>query len=121
MTTLSRPTEPHLSHQRPSHPPLSAHALTVSSVAGLVLLLPTVVVAWVLVVSTERGTRCLMYGEQCSRIPGGALWACFWASAALGVLALVRPRTRWASARYAAVVLQWCTQLTLGALILAGA
>ncbi|WP_328562416.1 hypothetical protein [Streptomyces coelicoflavus] len=104
-----------------SHPQLSARALTIGSVTGLVLLLPTVVLAWIVVFSSERGGRCLMYGEQCSHVPGEALWACFWASAALGVLALLWPRVRWAPARCAVVVLQWGAQLTLGALILAGA
>ncbi|MFJ6070287.1 hypothetical protein ACIQFU_05480 [Streptomyces sp. NPDC093065] len=116
MTASSRPAA-----GRPSPARLSARALTTGAVTGLVLLLPTVVLAWIVVLASDRGSRCLTYGEQCSQVPGDALWACFWASAALGVLALVRPRTRWAPARCAAVVLQWGTQLTLGALILAGA
>ncbi|MFC7985639.1 hypothetical protein [Streptomyces sp. NPDC057336] len=110
----------------PSAPPpsavqRSAGALTGWSVAGLVLLLPTVVVAWLAVLATERGGRCLTYGEQCPSVPGEALWACFWAAAVLGALALAWPRTRWTSARCGAVVLQWGAQLTLGALILSGA
>lgn len=103
------------------HTPPSARALTLGSVAGLALLLPTVVLAWIVVFASERGSRCLTYGEQCSRVPGDALWACFWVSAALGVLALAWPRARWTPARWAVVVLQWGAQLTLGALILAGA
>ncbi|OWA08941.1 hypothetical protein B9W62_14210 [Streptomyces sp. CS113] len=116
MTTASRLPSAQLTHAR-----LSARALTTGAVAGLVLLLPTVVLAWLVVLASERGGRCLTYGEQCSGVPGGALWACFWASAALGAVALAWPRTRWAPARCAAVVLQWGTQLTLAALILAGA
>ncbi|MEU9069712.1 hypothetical protein AB0E06_31105 [Streptomyces sp. NPDC048109] len=116
MTASSR-----LPAAQPAHAQLSARALTIGSVTGLVLLLPTVVLAWTAVLASERGSRCLTYGEQCSRVPGDALWACFWASAALGVLALTWPRTRWVPARCAAVLLQWGAQLTLGALILAGA
>jgi len=116
MTTAPRLPSAQLTHAR-----LSARALTTGSVAGLVLLLPTVVLAWTVVLASERGSRCLTYGEHCSRVPGDALWACFWASAALGALALAWPRTRWAPARCGAVALQWGTQLTLGALILAGA
>ncbi|WP_162833281.1 hypothetical protein [Streptomyces sp. CB09001] len=116
MTTASRLPAAELTHTQ-----LSARALTTGSVAGLVLLLPTVVLAWTVVLASERGSRCLTYGEQCSRVPGGALWACFWASAALGALALALPRTRWTPARCGAVVLQWGAQLTLGALILADA
>ncbi|MFE1201696.1 hypothetical protein HUT15_13155 [Streptomyces sp. NA03103] len=112
---------PRLPAAQLTHAQLSARALTIGSVAGLVLLLPTVVLAWIAVLASERGSRCLTYGEQCSRVPGDALWACFWASAALGVLALAWPRARWVPARCAAVLLQWGAQLTLGALILAGA
>ncbi|WP_121748904.1 hypothetical protein [Streptomyces sp. E2N166] len=89
--------------------------------AGLVLLLPTVLVAWLAVLASESGADCLMYGERCPTVPGAALWACFWAAAGLGVLALAWPRTRWPAARCWAVVLQWGAQLTLGALILSGA
>ncbi len=116
VNTLSRPTAPRAT---PPHP--AARALTGWSVAGLVLLLPTVVVAWLTVLATERGGRCLTYGEQCSTVPGDALWGCFWAAAVLGVLATAWPRTRWTPARYGAVALQWGAQLTLGALILSGA
>ncbi|MFJ4329874.1 MULTISPECIES: hypothetical protein [unclassified Streptomyces] len=116
MTAPSRLPAAQLSHAR-----LSARALTTGSVAGLVLLLPTVALAWAAVLASGRGSRCLTYGEQCSRVPGDALWACFWAAAALGVLALAWPRTRWAPARCGIVALQWGAQLTLGALILAGA
>ncbi|MFH9731311.1 hypothetical protein [Streptomyces sp. NPDC017260] len=98
-----------------------ARALTVCSVAGLVLLLPTVLVSWILVFASERGSGCLMYGEHCSTVPGAALWACFWAAVVLGVSAPAWPRTRWPSARCWAVGLQWGAQLTLGALILSGA
>ncbi|MGP4086873.1 hypothetical protein [Streptomyces sp. KR55] len=99
----------------------TARQLTRWSVAGLLLLLPTVVLAWIAVLSTERGGRCLMYGEQCSGIPGGVLYGFFWAAVVLGVLALLWPRTRWTPARAGAVLLQWGAQLTLGTLILSGA
>ncbi|MEV1063349.1 hypothetical protein [Streptomyces sp. NPDC050263] len=91
------------------------------AVAGLVSLLPTVVLAWLAAVSTERGGRCLMSGEQCSTIPGSALYAVFWLSVAAGLTALVRPRARWTYARLGAVLVQWGAQLTLGAMILSGA
>ncbi|MFJ8545486.1 hypothetical protein ACIRFH_26370 [Streptomyces sp. NPDC093586] len=116
MSITSRPTAPRATTPRPV-----SRALTGWSVTGLVLLLPTVVLAWIVVLAGERGSRCLMYGEQCSTVPPGAVWGCFWAAAALGVLAVAWPRTRWTSARCGAVVLQWCAQLTLGALILSGA
>ncbi|MGC9495241.1 hypothetical protein [Streptomyces sp. WG7] len=103
-------------------PPLpTARIVTGCSVAGLVLLLPTVVLAWLAVFASERGGRCLTYGERCSTVPGEALWACFWAAALLGVLALAWPRTRWRPVGYGAVALQWGAQLTLGGLILSGA
>ncbi|MFG2882906.1 hypothetical protein ACGFYV_11490 [Streptomyces sp. NPDC048297] len=105
----------------PAPQPSSARLVTGWSVAGLVLLLPTVVVAWIAVLSTDRGTRCLMYGEQCSTVPGDALYGCFSGALAAGVLALAWPRARWAGARAWVVLLQWCTQITLGALILSGA
>ncbi|MFF3329131.1 hypothetical protein ACFYWX_06135 [Streptomyces sp. NPDC002888] len=101
--------------------PSADRHLTGWSVAGLVLLLPTVVVAWLAVLSTERGSRCLTYGEQCSTVPGTVLYGVFYASLAAGVVALAWPRTRWTPARSGAVALQWGAQLTLGALILSGA
>ncbi|MEV5885550.1 hypothetical protein AB0L74_23015 [Streptomyces sp. NPDC052020] len=99
----------------------AARHLTGWSAAGLLLLLPTVAAAWLLVLASERGSRCLMYGEGCSGVPGGALYGCFWAAFALGAAALAWPRTRWRAARAATVVLQWCAQLTLGALVLGDA
>ncbi|KUN92125.1 hypothetical protein [Streptomyces resistomycificus] len=101
--------------------PSGSRLLTGWSVAGLVLLLPTVVLAWIAVLASERGSRCLMYGEECSTIPGGLLYGLFCAALAAGVLALAWPRTRAESARAGAVVVQWGAQLTLGAMILSGA
>ncbi|MER0444054.1 hypothetical protein ABR738_05650 [Streptomyces sp. Edi4] len=101
--------------------PAVARFVTGWSIAGLVLLVPTVVVAWIAVLSTERGTGCLMYGEQCSTVPGEALYGCFWVALVAGLLALVWPRARWAGARTGAVLVQWGSQLTLGLLILSGA
>ncbi|MFF4699904.1 hypothetical protein [Streptomyces chattanoogensis] len=101
--------------------PAAARGVTGWSVAGLVLLVPTVVVAWIAVLSTYRGSRCLTYGDQCSTVPGGALYGCFGVALAAGLLALVWPRARWTGARTGAVLLQWGAQLTLGALILSGA
>ncbi|WP_181792666.1 hypothetical protein [Streptomyces sp. WELS2] len=101
--------------------PAAARTVTGWSVAGLVLLVPTVVVAWIAVLATNRGSRCLTYGEQCSTVPGEALYGCFWIALAAGLLALMWPRARWTGARIGVVFLQWVTQLTLGALILSGA
>ncbi|MGW3123101.1 hypothetical protein ACWDBW_39325 [Streptomyces sp. NPDC001107] len=95
--------------------------LTGLSVTGLVLLLPTVGLAWLAVLAGERGSRCLEYGEQCSQIPGSLLYALFYASAAAGVAVLAWPRHRAMPARAGAVVLQWVLQFTLGLLILSGA
>ncbi|MGN5379991.1 hypothetical protein BIV25_36910 [Streptomyces sp. MUSC 14] len=95
--------------------------ITVWAVVGLLSLLPIVVLAWLVVLSGERGSRCLEYGEQCSAIPGSALYTVFWLALATGVGALVWPRARWRSARAGAVWLQWGAQLTLGAMILNGA
>ena len=95
--------------------------LTGLSVTSLVLLLPTVGLAWLAVMTGDRGSRCLMYGEQCSQIPGGLLYGLFYASVATGVAALVWPRHRAMPARAGAVVLQWVLQFTLGLLILSGA
>ncbi|WSQ11507.1 hypothetical protein OG604_29290 [Streptomyces sp. NBC_01231] len=72
--------------------PPASRFLTGWSVAGLVLLLPTVVLAWLVVLAGERGSRCLTYGEQCSTIPGGLLHGLFYASLAAGVAALAWPR-----------------------------
>ncbi|MEU0334722.1 hypothetical protein [Streptomyces sp. NPDC006193] len=95
--------------------------LTGWAVAGLAALLPTVGLAWLVVLSGERGSRCLMYGEQCPAIPGSALYGAFWPALAAGAAALAWPRGRWTGARAGAVFVQWGAQLTLGALILAGA
>ncbi|MGW6925902.1 hypothetical protein ACWGA9_32280 [Streptomyces sp. NPDC054950] len=102
-------------------PPGATRAVTVWSLAGLGLLLPIVVLAWMTVLSTPRGGRCLMYGEQCSAVPGEALYGCFFGTIAAGLLALAWPRDRWAGVRAGVVLLQWGAQLTLGALILSAA
>ncbi|MGW5970832.1 hypothetical protein [Streptomyces sp. NPDC055186] len=103
-------------------PPHSAtRPLTVGAVAGLVLLLPTAVLAWIVVLSTERGSRCLTYGEQCSGVPDGLTPGLFVTSLVAGVAATAWPRTRWLPARTGAVAVQWAAMLTMGALILSGA
>ncbi|MFD9395959.1 hypothetical protein ACFWBB_36030 [Streptomyces sp. NPDC060000] len=91
------------------------------AVTGLVSLLPTVGLAWLAVLATERGSRCLTYGEQCSTVPGTALHGMFWLSVLAGLSALIWPRARWTYARVGAVGVQWGAQLTLGAMILSGA
>jgi hypothetical protein len=91
------------------------------AVAGLLALLPIVVLCWIVVLSGERGSRCLEYGEQCSTIPGYALYDAFWLALFAGLAALVWPRARWTYARLWAVFVQWAAQLTLGAMILSGA
>ena len=91
------------------------------AVAGLASLLPIVALSWVVVLSGERGSRCLMYGEQCSTIPGYALRDAFFLALVAGTAALAWPRARWTYARLWAVFVQWGAQLTLGAMILSGA
>ncbi|MGW1166089.1 hypothetical protein [Streptomyces sp. NPDC002550] len=91
------------------------------AVAGLVSLLPIVILSWIVVLSGERGSMCLEYGEQCSTIPGYALYDAFCLAVFAGLAALVWPRARWTYARLWAVFVQWGAQLTLGALILNGA
>ncbi|MGW2745254.1 hypothetical protein [Streptomyces sp. NPDC001450] len=95
--------------------------ITGLAVTGLASLLPIVGLAWIVVLSGERGSRCLMYGEQCSTIPGPALYGAFWLALAAGVGALAWPRARWTHLRLGAVLVQWGAQLTLGAMILSGA
>ncbi|MEW2621677.1 hypothetical protein [Streptomyces sp. NPDC048106] len=102
-------------------PPQKDRFLSGWAVAGLLLLLPTVVLSWLVVLSGERGTQCLMYGEQCSTIPGSALYAAFFLALAAGIVALAWPRGRGTYARAWAVLVQWGAQLVLGALILSGA
>ncbi|WP_327713227.1 hypothetical protein OG912_38555 (plasmid) [Streptomyces sp. NBC_00464] len=57
----------------PAPQPAAARVVTKWSVAGLVLLVPTVVVASIAVLTSHRGSLCLTYGEQCSTVPGEAL------------------------------------------------
>jgi hypothetical protein len=87
---------------------------------GLVLLLPMVGGSYVLSLLGEQAGRCLMYGEGCSTVPDGVLHALFWSAVALGLTAAALPRTRWTSARYGAVILQWCAQTVLCLLIVSG-
>ncbi|GGW34418.1 hypothetical protein GCM10010340_10380 [Streptomyces griseoloalbus] len=101
--------------------PAAARRLTGWSVAGLVLLLPTVALAWLAVLAGERGSRCLTYGEQCSGVPDGVVHGFFLTALAAGLLAAAWPRTRWLPARSAAVAAQWLAMLTTAALILSGA
>lgn len=77
-----------------------------------------VVLSSVLALAGERGSRCLMYGEECSQVPGALLSGCFWTAAAAGVAALLWPRARWTGVRIAIVVVQWTVQVVLTFLIL---
>ncbi|MFH8338687.1 hypothetical protein [Streptomyces sp. AM6-12] len=112
-TTTERPVTP--------APRQQDRLITGWAVAGLVLLLPTVVLSWAVVLSGERGTRCLMYGEGCSDIPGWALYAAFALALLAGIVALAWPRGRGTYSRSWTVFVQWGAQLTLGAMILSGA
>ncbi len=96
----------------------SSRRLTGLAVAGLVLLVPVVLVAWLLVLASDHGSQCLMYGAPCSPVPGELLWALFHVALGSGLLALTWPRTQGKSARCGVVVLQWGAQLLLGLLIL---
>ncbi|MFY4721409.1 hypothetical protein [Streptomyces sp. LaBMicrA B280] len=91
------------------------------AIAGLLLLLPIVVLSWAVVLSGERGTRCVMYGEGCSTVPGSALYGAFSLALVAGIAALVWPRGRGTYSRAWAVCVQWGAQLTLGAMILSDA
>ncbi|MFJ9925981.1 MULTISPECIES: hypothetical protein [Streptomyces] len=91
------------------------------SLAGILLLLPIVVLSWMVVLSGDRGSRCLTYGEQCSTIPGSALYLAFFLALGAGVAALAWPRGTATYARATTVFLQWGAQLVLGAMILDGA
>ncbi|GAA1103577.1 hypothetical protein GCM10009579_83490 [Streptomyces javensis] len=87
---------------------------------GLVLLVPTAVVSIVLALMTERAADCVMYGNQCSSIPGSVIFGSFLASAAFGVFAVGCPR-EWLpfpSARSWAVKLQGAAQVTMAMLLL---
>ncbi|MEW2130530.1 hypothetical protein [Streptomyces sp. NPDC005435] len=95
--------------------------LTGFTVTGLIGLLPTVVVSWLLVLSTDRGTSCLMYGEQCSPVPGWALYDAFALALVAGMAALVWPRGRRTGGRGFTVLVQWGAQCALAGMILSGA
>lgn len=90
------------------------------AVLGVVLLPPTALGSWFLVLASPRGSRCLTYGEGCGAVPGAVLWALFWAVAVLGLAAAVWPRTRWTYARCGAVVLQWAALWALALSIVGG-
>ncbi|MEU5091223.1 hypothetical protein [Streptomyces sp. NPDC021356] len=97
------------------------HNSTVWAAVGLGLLLPMVIGCWLLALSTQHGTQCVMYGDyyqDCHQGSGDVLYGFFFASVAAGVSALVLPR-RWASARAGAAALQWAAQALLAFLILA--
>ncbi|MBP8538036.1 hypothetical protein [Streptomyces sp. MK37H] len=88
---------------------------------GLALLVPTVGVSIVLALMTERAADCVMYGNQCSSIPGAVIFGSFLASAAFGVFAVGRARERlpFPSARSWAVKPRGTAQVTMAMLLLA--
>ena len=118
MNTASATPEGHdpANAPRPSAPN-PQRTLSLWAGLGLVLLLPMVGASYVLSFLSEEAGRCLNYGEGCPTLPDGVLHAFFWSSVALGLTAAALPRTRWAPARYGAVIVQWCAQSVLCLLI----
>ncbi|OPF72940.1 hypothetical protein VT50_0229425 [Streptomyces antioxidans] len=100
----------------------AAHDRRVRTVAkvGLALLVPMAVVSIVLALMTERAADCVMYGNQCSSVPGPVIFASFLASAGFGVFAVGCPRERlpFPSARSWAVKLQGSAQVMMAMLLL---
>ncbi|WP_327300880.1 hypothetical protein [Streptomyces goshikiensis] len=62
----------------------------VCAVVCAVLLLPALVLAKIAVLSTETGSRCLVYGG-CTPFPGVAFWALLGVALAAMVAALAAP------------------------------
>ncbi|MEW2493305.1 hypothetical protein AB0942_07085 [Streptomyces nodosus] len=91
------------------------------AVSGLLLLLSLVVLSWAVVLSGERGSRCLMYSEQCSAVLSSALYTAFFLALLAGITALVWPRGRGIHFRAWTVFVQWGALTMLGVLILSGA
>ncbi|MEU1403289.1 hypothetical protein ABZ471_13180 [Streptomyces sp. NPDC005728] len=106
MTTLNHP-----------QPPRPGHALTRWSAWGLALLIPSVLLAAIATLATERGTRCVTY-DECPQVPGALVYGSLLTAVAAGLAALVWPRHRLPAGRTWAVVLQWSAQVLLILLIL---
>ncbi|WP_067483669.1 hypothetical protein [Actinomadura hibisca] len=67
----------------------------VAAGVGLGALIPSTVLAWIVVLSSSAFARCLTYGENCDPNAGTLLtvaWWSFWASAVAAVLAVMLPR-----------------------------
>lgn len=82
------------------------------AVLSAVLFVPAAVVASLLTLASERASRCVTYGEQCSQ--GLPVWLFVWSAgiaAAAFVVALAAPALRVRHAALAAQLLAECTAL----------
>lgn len=90
------------------------------AVLVLALLFPTVIACLLLAGTSERASRCVTYGEECSPVPGTWMYACFFVSLAFGIVAVIWPRAwlPFRTARTWAVGVQIGAQVALAMLIL---
>lgn len=90
--------------------------------AALFLLMPTAILAWLVVIASPRFARCLTYGEGCTAGAGPTAWWSFWAAAALGAVAATMPlRENQRHPRQFAMSLQVSAQALMAGAIVAQA
>ncbi|MFI6514430.1 hypothetical protein ACIBF1_02570 [Spirillospora sp. NPDC050679] len=90
---------------------------------GLGALIPSTVLAWIVLLSSPAFARCLTYGEDCDPNAGTLMevaWWSFWASAATAVVAVMLPRSARA-ARPPLVALHAVAHLVTFGAVVAGA
>ncbi|MCX4732852.1 hypothetical protein [Streptomyces sp. NBC_01363] len=87
---------------------------------ALALLVPVVVGAGLVTLSTTRASGCVTYGVECADVPDGSIPGSFLAALLLGILAVAWPRKLlpFASARGWLLGLHGAAQLMTAALIL---
>ncbi|MFF7971860.1 hypothetical protein [Streptomyces sp. NPDC007905] len=100
-----------------TRPPAPGRALTRWSAWGLALLIPSVLLAAIAALSTERGSRCVAY-DECPQVPGALVYGSLAAAVVAGLAALLWPRRGWTDGRTWAVALQWAAQVLVVLLIL---
>ncbi|MET9964718.1 hypothetical protein ABZZ80_01990 [Streptomyces sp. NPDC006356] len=90
------------------------------AVLVLALLFPTVIACLLLAGTSERASRCVTYGEECSPVPGTWMYTCFFVSLACGIVAVIWPRAwlPFRTARAWAVGVQIAAQAALAMSIL---
>ncbi|MFE2515588.1 hypothetical protein [Streptomyces mirabilis] len=95
-------------------------ALRHRAVLVLALLFPTVIACLLFVGVSERASRCVTYGEECSSVPGTWMYTCFLVSLAAGVVAVIWPRAwlPFRTARAWTMGMQIAAQAVLALLIL---